>query len=139
MKLSAEIFVQQKKFSGYFDRYFVIDSVAHSFVELVYMIERGPDIRSKIENGLAKLNSHRKGTEYVNTRDIPVTANFHWLYKLVSTCTPRQDSANRYMPSFSMVFAFNMTECWNYLLSLVNQFLVNLWNMALFVQPFYKK
>ena len=40
------------------------------------MIERGPDSKSQIENGLVKLNSHRKGTKYVNTRDILVTANF---------------------------------------------------------------
>ena len=29
----------------------------------MYMIEHGPDIKSQIENGLAKLNSHRKGTK----------------------------------------------------------------------------
>ena len=71
MKLSAEIFASQKKLSGYFDRDFVIDSDPRSLVELVYMIEHRPDIKSQIENGQAKLNSHRKGTKYVNTRDIP--------------------------------------------------------------------
>ena len=68
-------------------------SVPHSLVELVYMIEHGPDIKSQIENGLVKLNSHRKGT-YINTRDISLTANFRLLYKFVLSCTPRQDSAN---------------------------------------------
>ena len=29
----------------------------------MYMIEHGPDIESQIENGLAKLNSQRKGTK----------------------------------------------------------------------------
>ena len=29
----------------------------------MYMIEHGPDIKSQIENGLAELNSHRKGTK----------------------------------------------------------------------------
>ena len=38
-----------------------------------------------------------------------------------------------------MAFASHMTECWKYLLSLGNLFLVNLWKMALFVQPFCKK
>ena len=45
-----------------FDRDFVIDSAPCSLVELLYMIQHRPDIKSQIENGLAKLNSHRKGT-----------------------------------------------------------------------------
>jgi hypothetical protein len=62
-----EIFVEQNKFSGH------VDSVPRCLVELVLMIEHGPDIKSKIENGLAKsdfaiaqllyFNNHKKGTK----------------------------------------------------------------------------
>ena len=64
-----EIFAEQNKFSGHFDR----DSIPHCLVELVLMIEHGPDIKSQIENGLAKsdfdiaqflyFNNHKKGTK----------------------------------------------------------------------------
>ena len=63
MKRSAEIFAKQTKFSGYLDRDFVIDSAPHPLVELVYTIEHGPNIKTQIENGPAKHNSHRKGTK----------------------------------------------------------------------------
>ena len=43
MKLSAETIAYHKKFSGYFDKGIVNDSVPISLVELVYMIEHGPD------------------------------------------------------------------------------------------------
>ena len=49
-----EIFAEQNKFSGHFDRDSVVDSVPGCLVELVSMIEHGPDIKSQIENGLAK-------------------------------------------------------------------------------------
>ena len=68
-----EIFAEQNKFSGHFDRDSVIDSVPRCLVELVLMIEHGPDIKSQIENGLAKsdfaiaqllfFNNHKKGTK----------------------------------------------------------------------------
>jgi hypothetical protein len=61
------------KFCGHIDRDYVVDSVPHCLVELVSMIEHGPDIKSQIENGLAKsdfalaqllyFNSHKKGTK----------------------------------------------------------------------------
>ena len=67
-----DMFAEQKKFSGYFDR----DSVPRSLVELVSMIEHGPDIKSQIENGLAKpdfaiaqllyFNSHKKATNIIS-------------------------------------------------------------------------
>jgi hypothetical protein len=41
-----EIFAEQNKFSGHFDRDSVVDSVPHCLVELVLMIEHGPDIKS---------------------------------------------------------------------------------------------
>jgi hypothetical protein len=43
-----EIFAEQNKLSGH------VDSVPRCLVELVLMIEHGPDIMSQIENGLAK-------------------------------------------------------------------------------------
>jgi hypothetical protein len=49
-----EIFAEQNKFSGHFDRDYVVDSIPRCLVELVSMIEHGPDIKSQIENGLAK-------------------------------------------------------------------------------------
>ena len=68
-----EIFAEQNKFCGHFDRDSVVDSVPLCLVELVSMIEHGPDIKSQIENGLAKsdfaiaqllyFNSHKKGTK----------------------------------------------------------------------------
>ena len=70
-----EIFAEQNKFSGH------VDSVPRCLVELVLMIEHGPDIKSQIENGLAKsefgyFNSHKNGPKtQVNTRDIQVAAN----------------------------------------------------------------
>ena len=48
VKLSAEIFAEQNKFSGH------VDSVPRCLVELVLMIEHRPDIKSQIENCLAK-------------------------------------------------------------------------------------
>jgi hypothetical protein len=39
-----EIFAEQNKFSGHFDRDSVVDSVPRCLVELVLMIEHGPDI-----------------------------------------------------------------------------------------------
>jgi hypothetical protein len=70
VKLSRVIFVEQNKFSGHFDRDSVVESVPRCLVELVSMIEHGPDIKSQIENGLAKsdvaiaqllfFNSHKK-------------------------------------------------------------------------------
>jgi hypothetical protein len=65
VKLSAEIFAEQNKFSGH------VDSVPRCLVELVLMIEHRPDIKSQIENGLAKsdfaiaqlLYNHKKGTK----------------------------------------------------------------------------
>jgi hypothetical protein len=39
-----EIFAEQNKFSGHFDRDSVVDSVPRCLVELVSMIEHGPDI-----------------------------------------------------------------------------------------------
>jgi hypothetical protein len=50
-----EIFAEQNKFSGHFDRDSVVDSVPHCLVELVLMIEHGPDIKSQIENGLSHM------------------------------------------------------------------------------------
>ena len=55
------------------------------------MIEHEPDIKSQIENGLAKsdfaiaqllyLNNHKQGTNtQVNTRDIQVTVNHLLLF-----------------------------------------------------------
>ena len=69
----------------------VVDSVPYCLVELVLMIEHGPDIKSQIENGLAKsdfaiaqllyFNNHKKGPKtQVNTRDIQVTANHLLLF-----------------------------------------------------------
>jgi hypothetical protein len=68
-----EIFAEQNKFSGHFDRDSVVDSVPRCLVELVLMIEHGPDIKSQIENGLGKsdfaiaqllyFNNHKKGTK----------------------------------------------------------------------------
>jgi hypothetical protein len=50
-----------------FDRDSVIDSVPRCLVELVLMIEHGPDIKSQIENGLAKsdfaIAPKQRGTE----------------------------------------------------------------------------
>ena len=74
-----------RKFSGYFDRNFVIDSVPRSLVELVYMIQHGPDIKSQIMNGQAKLKSHRKWTKYVNTRDTQVIAIYVGLHLYAMT------------------------------------------------------
>ena len=86
-----EIFAKQNKFSVHVDRDSVVDSVPRCLVELVSMIEHGPDIKPQIEIGLAKsdcaiaqlwyFNSHKKGTKtQVNTRDIQVTANHLLLY-----------------------------------------------------------
>ena len=86
VKLSRVIFVEQNKFSGHFDRESVVESVPRCLVELVSMIEHGPDIKSQIENGLtiAQLlyfNSHKKGPKtQVNTRDTQVTANHLLLF-----------------------------------------------------------
>jgi hypothetical protein len=55
------------------------------------MLEHGPDIKSQIENGLAKsnfaiaqllyFNNHKKGQKtQVNTRDIQVTLNHLLLF-----------------------------------------------------------
>jgi hypothetical protein len=52
MSVRREIFAEQNKFSGHFDRDSVIDSVPRCLVELVLMIEHGPDIKSQIENDL---------------------------------------------------------------------------------------
>jgi hypothetical protein len=49
-----EIFAEQNKFAGHFDRDSVVDYVPRCLVELVLMIEHEPDIKSQIENGLAK-------------------------------------------------------------------------------------
>jgi hypothetical protein len=49
-----EIFAEQNKCSGHFDRDSVVDSVPRCLVELVLMIEHRPDIKSQIENCLAK-------------------------------------------------------------------------------------
>jgi hypothetical protein len=86
-----EIFAEQNKFAGHFDRDSVVDYVPRCLVELVLMIEHGPDIKSQIENGLAKsdfaiaqllyFNNHKKGQKtQVNTRDIQVTANHLLLF-----------------------------------------------------------
>ena len=86
-----EIFAEQNKLSGHFDRDSVVDSVPRCLVELVLIIEHGPDIKSQIENGLAKsnfaiaqllyFNNHKKGPKtQVNTRDIQVTANHLLLF-----------------------------------------------------------
>jgi hypothetical protein len=86
-----EIFAEPNKFSGHFDRDSVVDSVPRCLVELVLMIEHGPDIKSQIENGLAKsdfaiaqllyFNNHKKGPKtQVNTRDIQVTVNHLLLF-----------------------------------------------------------
>jgi hypothetical protein len=86
-----EIFAEQNKFAGHFDRDSVVDYVPRCLVELVIMIEHGPDIKSQIENGLAKsdfaiaqllyFNNHKKGQKtQVNTRDIQVTANHLLLF-----------------------------------------------------------
>jgi hypothetical protein len=48
MVLALGLFAEQNKFSGH------IDSVPRCLVELVLMIEHGPEIKSQIENGLAK-------------------------------------------------------------------------------------
>ena len=80
------IFVEQNKLSGHFDRDSVVDYVPRCLVKLVSMIEHGPDIKSQIENGLAKsdfaiaqllyFNSHKNGPKtQVNTRYIQVAAN----------------------------------------------------------------
>jgi hypothetical protein len=68
-----EIFAEHSKFSGHFDRDFLVDSVPRCLVELVPMIEHGLDIKSQIENGLAKsdfaiaqllyFNSHKRGNK----------------------------------------------------------------------------
>jgi hypothetical protein len=59
--------------TGHVDRDSVVDSVPRCLVELVLIIEHGPDIKSQIENGLAKsdfaiaqllyFNNHKKGTK----------------------------------------------------------------------------
>ena len=83
--IRREIFSEQNKCSGH------VDSVPRCLVELVLMIEHGPDIKSQIENGLAKsdfpiaqllyFNNHKKGPKtQVKTRDIQVTANHLLLF-----------------------------------------------------------
>jgi hypothetical protein len=64
------IFAEQNKFSGHFDRDSVVDSVPHCLVELVLMIEHGPDIKSQIENGLAKLDFDIAQHLYFNNHNI---------------------------------------------------------------------
>lgn len=49
-----EMFIEHPAFSGHFNRDYIIDSVPRCLVELVSMIEHGPDIKSQIENGLTK-------------------------------------------------------------------------------------
>ena len=51
------IFVEQNKLSGHFDRDSVVDSVPRCLVELVSMIEHGPDIKSQIENGKVRFST----------------------------------------------------------------------------------
>lgn len=68
-----EMFTEHPAFSGHFNRDYIVDSVPRCLVELVSMIEHGPDIKSQIENGLTKsdfaiaqllyFNSHIKETE----------------------------------------------------------------------------
>lgn len=68
-----EMFTEHPAFSGHFNRDYIVDSVPRCLVELVSMIEHGPDIKSQIENGLTKsdfaiaqllyFNSHRKETK----------------------------------------------------------------------------
>lgn len=69
----AEMFTEHPAFSGHFNRDYIGDSVPRCLVELVSMIEHGPDIKSQVENGLTKsdfaiaqllyFNSHRKETK----------------------------------------------------------------------------
>lgn len=49
-----EMFTEHPAFSGHFNRDYIVDSVPRCLVELVSMIEHGPDIKSQIENGLTK-------------------------------------------------------------------------------------
>lgn len=68
-----EMFTEHPAFSGHFNRDYIVDSVPRCLVELVSMIEHGPDIKSQIENGLTKsdfaiaqllyFNSHRRETK----------------------------------------------------------------------------
>lgn len=68
-----EMFTEHPAFSGHFNRDYIVDFVPRCLVELVSMIEHGPDIKSQIENGLTKsdfaiaqllcFNSHRKETK----------------------------------------------------------------------------
>lgn len=68
-----EMFTEHPAFSGHFNRDYIVDSVPRCLVELVSMIEHGPDIKSQKENGLTKsdfaiaqllyFNSHRKETK----------------------------------------------------------------------------
>jgi hypothetical protein len=70
---NREIFAEQNKLSGHVDRDSVVDSVPRCLVELVLITEHGPDIKSQIENGLAKsdfaiaqllyYNNHKKGRQ----------------------------------------------------------------------------
>ena len=92
VKLSRVIFVEQNKFSGHFDRESVVESVPRCLVELVSMIEHGPDIKSQIEIGIAKsdvaiaqfcsstVTNNDQKNKKVNTRDIQVTANHLLLF-----------------------------------------------------------
>jgi hypothetical protein len=77
-----EIFAEQNKFSGHFDRDSVVDSVPRCLVELVSIIGHGSDIKSQIENGLAKsdfaiaqLFTSTVTKKRPKTRDFQVTAN----------------------------------------------------------------
>jgi hypothetical protein len=179
----------------------VVDSVPRSLVELVLIIEHGPDIKSHIENGLAKsdfaiaqllyFNSHTKWTKntsehsrHSSDREPPrmltkldaekqiyrchdmklllllekdydlccqlqtlwINLFAKWLDKQRKTfkwpwttfcylcrfslvCKDKKAATDK-TPCFSMAFASHMTECWKYLLSLGNLFLVNWWKMA---------
>jgi hypothetical protein len=71
-----EIFAEQNKFAGHFDRDSVVDYVPRCLVELVLMIEHEPDIKSQIENGLAKSDFAIAQL----LRDIQVTANHLLLF-----------------------------------------------------------
>jgi transcription antitermination factor NusA-like protein len=48
------------KLAGHLDKDSVVDSVPRCLVERVLIIEHGPDIKSQIENGLAKSASFVK-------------------------------------------------------------------------------
>lgn len=48
------MFTEHSAFSDHFNRDYIVDSVTRCLVELVSMIEYGPDINSEIENSLTK-------------------------------------------------------------------------------------